>query len=190
MFRRKKYSNRAVMQRRYLDGEVTASEKMDAYYQSYGFKNTSDFNAQVRLTVLKIIALHSEHEYPFTEKSNGIAKQIEIINKYKNIITEFKCHCCEILFDYHFIAIDHIDNNGAEHRRDRSTLDLSSHILRHGFNPKYRLVLMCHDCNHELGHYSYCHHHPELKREIKSGKITTNESIKTDKTDEIMELFA
>ncbi len=150
-------------------------ERFDNLYRSYGFDDIKDFREQARMTIFKIIALSLEKGYPFSKYPIHISKQIKIINKYKKINVEFNCHCCKEVKHPHAMTIEHIDNNGAEHRISLYGSNVGgaglSYVLRHGFDPKYRLVLMCANCNSSLGFYGFCPHHPEIRREMKSGRL-------------------
>jgi len=73
-----------------------------------------------------------------------------------------KCNCCgESVFE--FLGVDHIEGNGAAHRRE---------INRHGGTSFYKWMIdnefpdgfqvLCHNCNFSEGHYGYCPHQEVL----------------------------
>lgn len=69
-----------------------------------------------------------------------------------------KCACCQE-DRREFLAIDHINGGGYQHRK---ALKLSSGsqffywLRREGFPPGFRVL--CHNCNFSLGRYGYCPH--------------------------------
>lgn len=85
----------------------------------------------------------------------------EIIDAYGG-----KCECCgESAFE--FMTIDHINGDGAEHRRQigGKGRHLYRAIKAEGF-PKDRYRLLCLNCNISLGFYGYCPHHPEIRSTV------------------------
>lgn len=70
-----------------------------------------------------------------------------------------KCNCCgESMIE--FLTIDHIDNDGAAHRRilgysGRGTA-FYRWIKRNGYPGNLRVL--CYNCNSSLGHFGYCPH--------------------------------
>lgn len=73
--------------------------------------------------------------------------KLEVFAAYGN-----KCMCCEEGIQ-EFLSIDHINNDGAEHRRSLfsgkagSTPQLYAWLKRNGF-PKENFQLLCMNCNH------------------------------------------
>lgn len=70
------------------------------------------------------------------------------------------CACCgERTFE--FLTVDHIRNNGAEHRRQ---VGIGRHMYRaikeEGF-PKEEYRILCLNCNTSRGFYGYCPHNPD-----------------------------
>ena len=76
-----------------------------------------------------------------------------------------KCACCgETLIE--FLSMDHVLNNGAEHRRQIHKeygnkhiggTNLYKWIIKHNFPEKIFRVL-CFNCNASIGFYGYCPH--------------------------------
>lgn len=68
------------------------------------------------------------------------------------------CACCgETTVE--FLAIDHADGGGNEHRREvgtRGGTEFYAWLRREGWPDGYRVL--CHNCNHALGAYGYCPH--------------------------------
>jgi hypothetical protein len=72
------------------------------------------------------------------------------------------CRCCgEDRLE--FLALDHIDGNGNEHRRSsgvgRGGARAYRWAIRNGFPPIFRVL--CHNCNMAIGFYGECPHERE-----------------------------
>lgn len=74
--------------------------------------------------------------------------------KYKNQILDHygrECACCKLTGDV-FLAIDHVNNNGAKHRKEKGQYGAWKNIVEQGFPDDYQIL--CHNCNmakHILG---------------------------------------
>jgi hypothetical protein len=80
-----------------------------------------------------------------------------------------KCACCgEARLE--FLSIDHIDGNGAEHRRMIGSGGRNFYywLRDNGYPEGYRA--MCHNCNFALDHYGYCPHNNGLTQTIHVGR--------------------
>lgn len=67
-----------------------------------------------------------------------------------------RCACCGES-EYKFLAIDHVNGGGRQHRiQDPSALSIVSWLHRHGFPDGFRVL--CHNCNMAYGQYGYCPH--------------------------------
>lgn len=67
-----------------------------------------------------------------------------------------RCVCCGET-GMHFLAIDHIDGGGHQHRSaDPSAHTITLWLKRNGFPPGFRVL--CHNCNTARGVYGYCPH--------------------------------
>ena len=65
------------------------------------------------------------------------------------------CACCgEARIE--FLAIDHINGHGNEHRRVRGTENISQWLKKHNYPNGFRVL--CHNCNMSIGFYNYCPH--------------------------------
>lgn len=73
-----------------------------------------------------------------------------------------KCACCGEKHS-EFLTIDHINNDGAEHRRllkgDLKTM--LAGIKKEGF-PKDRYQVLCANCNHAKAYYGGCPHKKKI----------------------------
>lgn len=83
--------------------------------------------------------------------------------KLKNIILDHygnKCACCgEII--YEFLTVDHINNDGAEHRRKLGNIGKSGRlfydwIIKNNFPPIFQIL--CWNCNWAKWRYGTCPH--------------------------------
>lgn len=77
----------------------------------------------------------------------------QMINAYGDA-----CACCGET-EPHFLAVDHINNDGAAHRRAGGYTGTAMYLWlrRNGF-PKDRFQLLCHNCNVAKGLYGVCPH--------------------------------
>lgn len=88
-------------------------------------------------------------------KSTRLAKLSEYerersIRNRKKVIEHYggnppKCSCCGE-HRYHFLTIDHINNDGGGHRRMLRSWNLSAWIVRHKF-PEKMFAILCYNCN-------------------------------------------
>lgn len=85
-------------------------------------------------------------------KARDAAARREIIGVYGGV-----CVCCGER-RLHFLALDHIFDDGADYRRagKKSGTTLYMQLKREGY-PKY-LQVLCHNCNVSKGLYGYCPH--------------------------------
>lgn len=67
------------------------------------------------------------------------------------------CACCGEDI-YEFLTIDHIEGDGASHRRDvpASKSDIYGWLRKNNFPPGFRVL--CMNCNFALGYHGYCPH--------------------------------
>jgi hypothetical protein len=85
------------------------------------------------------------------DRAYRMQRRRELIDAYGG-----KCACCGE-HRLEFLAIDHPDNDGAEHRRIAGSGERMHLWLRkHGFPPGYRVL--CHNCNCAFGFYGGCPH--------------------------------
>ena len=76
-----------------------------------------------------------------------------------------KCACCG---ESHieFLTLDHIHGGGNKERKKYSkggSYGLWLHLRKSNFPEGYRVL--CMNCNHSIGHYSYCPHKGKIKCE-------------------------
>ena len=77
------------------------------------------------------------------------------------------CQCCgESKLE--FLALDHINKDGAKERREvGSSYSIYLRLKRNNWPEGYRVL--CHNCNQSYGHYNYCPH--VVLRLEESGRI-------------------
>ena len=66
------------------------------------------------------------------------------------------CGCCGEARK-EFLAIDHVDGGGNEHRRAAKG-HFTDHLLKPDYADDVRLRVLCHNCNMSIGFYGYCPH--------------------------------
>lgn len=86
--------------------------------------------------------------------------KLEIVKEYGGA-----CACCGETH-YEFLTIDHINGDGAEHRRQVGGDHRAVYrdIKRRHF-PKDEFRLLCLNCNLAMGMYGYCPHNPEVMQQ-------------------------
>jgi hypothetical protein len=71
-----------------------------------------------------------------------------------------ECACCG---EWHlsFLALDHIDGGGGEHRKllRAASLNIWEYLRRESYPPGFRVL--CHNCNAARGYYGSCPHEDE-----------------------------
>ena len=72
------------------------------------------------------------------------------------------CECCGETTP-EFLAIDHIDGGGLQHRREIRRASLYPWLKQHGY-PKDKFRLLCHNCNLARGFYGYCPHEVQKRK--------------------------
>lgn len=66
------------------------------------------------------------------------------------------CSCCGE-DNYEFLTIDHVNGDGAHHRRSfTGTKDIYTWLKQNNFPPGFRVL--CMNCNFALGYHGYCPH--------------------------------
>ena len=93
------------------------------------------------------------------QRTYDFAVKLKIIEAYGG-----KCACCGETIP-EFLTIDHIDNNGAEERRQNNNLTGTKFyrwLIKNNF-PKDNYQLLCCNCNCAKGFFGYCpHNKPEI----------------------------
>lgn len=85
-----------------------------------------------------------------------IKRRMEILYQYSGGL--MKCNCCgEATIE--FLAIDHINNNGYEHRKIVKGSDLYRWLRSNNYPEGFQVL--CHNCNFAKGVYKLCPHQRE-----------------------------
>lgn len=74
----------------------------------------------------------------------------EVINHYGGV-----CVCCGIA-EIAFLALDHKDGGGAEHRREVGTTAMTHWVRKNGYPPIFQVL--CHNCNMAKHIHGGCPH--------------------------------
>jgi hypothetical protein len=65
------------------------------------------------------------------------------------------CACCGES-NWRFLAFDHINGGGGQHRREIGAVNMVNWLVRNGFPKGFQLL--CHNCNFTRGCYGFCPH--------------------------------
>jgi hypothetical protein len=90
-------------------------------------------------------------------RSVGVRRRWAVLQYYGGATPA--CACCgESAVE--FLAIDHIDGGGEQHRNHLKADGTSLYrwLIEQSFPVGYRVL--CHNCNSALGYYGYCPHRP------------------------------
>ena len=106
-------------------------------------------------------------EHPEKRALYAANQKVRFANSRRQVLEAYggKCECCNESIP-EFLGIDHINNDGAQHRRESGLHGggrLYYWLRKNGF-PKDRFRLLCHNCNLARGFYGKCPH--ELKTEV------------------------
>jgi hypothetical protein len=99
-----------------------------------------------------------EKKNPERKRKSGENRRLLLRSKVLEAYDR-RCACCGES-EPKFLSIDHIFNDGAEHRREQKVSAGSrfyAWLARNGF-PKDRFQLLCHNCNMAKGLYGECPH--------------------------------
>lgn len=96
----------------------------------------------------------NQHRYDKMRKTKATALREIVLENYGS-----KCGCCRES-NYEFLAIDHVNGDGAKMRRNKehpaTGYSLYKWIIENNFPKIFRIL--CHNCNQSLGIYGYCPH--------------------------------
>ena len=88
-------------------------------------------------------------------KNRGYRRQVRLdaIDRYGG-----KCACCDES-NMEFLCFDHINNDGATHRKQMADRSIAPWLRRNNYPNGFRVL--CHNCNMARGIYGYCPHNNE-----------------------------
>lgn len=97
----------------------------------------------------KNISVVQAHRYATRNKLRE-----DVLNAYGH-----RCQCCGEI-KRQFLCIDHINNDGAKHKRDNNLKSAQAFYtwLRKNNYPKDNFQVLCHNCNMAKGFYGACPH--------------------------------
>ena len=122
----------------------------------------------------EILAVNREWRKNNPDKTKAQSKKYYAKNKDKLSKTNSEAHrrrkmmciehysggtnACECCGESHteFLAIDHIEGGGREHKRRERITGMHEYLVGHGFPDGYRIL--CHNCNMAVGHGGTCPH--------------------------------
>lgn len=128
-------------------------DKIREAQKKWRLKNKDKYREQMRVFSKKWRA-----ENPDKVKANRYATRdklrTDVLEAYGN-----KCICCGEN-TRQFLAIDHINNNGASHKRSLGLKSAQAFYtwLRINNYPKENFQILCHNCNMAKGFYGKCPH--------------------------------
>jgi hypothetical protein len=124
------------------------------YFRIYMRKWNKEHKEKVYLKNKKWRNKHKDWIKNYNKKYN-IEKRNIILKHYGD-----KCSCCGETTK-EFLAIDHINNDGAIQRKKYNINNIYNWIIKNNF-PK-DLQILCHNCNLSKAWYGYCPHNKEIK---------------------------
>lgn len=97
--------------------------------------------------------MNGQYVVDYEAKRNAAMKKA-VFDHYGN-----RCECCGETRP-EFFTIDHLNNDGAKHRKEMGRgFKIHKWLLKHRFPDGFRLL--CYNCNCSRGHYGYCPHERE-----------------------------
>lgn len=76
------------------------------------------------------------------QKNYKASQRVKVIKYYSK--GKMNCKCCGEK-EYKFLAIDHSNNNGYEHRKTLNTPNIALWIIKNGYPKGFQIL--CHNCN-------------------------------------------
>jgi len=135
-----------------IDLDANNTNKYSFEHGKYLCKSCEKHRSQKKYIDRKELIREQQRIYDLSVK-------IKVIEGYGG-----KCSCCgEVALE--FLTIDHINNNGAEDRRQNGKKTggkLYRWLIKNNF-PKEEYQLLCYNCNCSKGFFGYCpHNKPEI----------------------------
>jgi hypothetical protein len=93
------------------------------------------------------------------KRSEAMRYRERVLNHYGH-----KCACCGE-DRYEFLSVDHMNGDGAAHRRViGGGKAIYRWLVKHNFPDGFQIL--CHNCNFAMGAYGYCPHHTKKEKKI------------------------
>ncbi len=122
-------------------------------------KDKRKIEARKRYVLNKEEILKNTSKYYFKNRKRRLQQSKEINRKLREdvlLIYGNKCVCCDES-TFEFLTIDHVNNDGARHRKKVSSTKLYRELRTYGtVNPNYQLL--CWNCNITKAKYKKCPH--------------------------------
>lgn len=132
-------------------------EKVHARQRKYQVENRQKLTDRARIR-------RSKKRAECNAKSKEYRRKVrfEVLDHYGGL-----CECCGEARK-EFLALDHINGDGAEHRRTVKGSKIALWARKNGFPSILRVL--CHNCNASRGYYGYCPHERERACENSTSK--------------------
>jgi hypothetical protein len=111
--------------------------------------------AKINAATTKWRAKRREHINAYNREWN-LRRRKEVLDHYGS-----KCACCGESC-YEFLTIDHINNDGKEHRKLIGQQHLYHWLRKNGYPDGFQIL--CWNCNSAKHHYGVCPHLAKKKR--------------------------
>lgn len=89
----------------------------------------------------------------------------EVLSHYSN--GDIRCNCCGES-EYMFMALDHVNGGGTQHRIALGSKAIYSRLKQDGYPDGFQVL--CHNCNSAKGYYGMCPH-IRYKESLVKGEI-------------------
>lgn len=158
------------MNKAFSSGNMSNYDFKNYIAQRHGFKDHAELRSKIRSAVFAMIHLKQDHQ-----SINAASKYTILKLLHKELFEIIPCCACCGETHLEFLTVDHMNNNGAEHRKSGRFRDLQLELLRNGFKASDYQIL-CMNCNFALGHSGYCPHKPEIKRVVRIDKCIVKDT--------------
>lgn len=121
-------------------------------------KGENHYNWKGGFDYKKYLALHPEiyEARKQVNKDREREKRLMVLRYYSKSEIPF-CICCKEK-EFKFLAIDHVNNDGAKHRKEMGTKKsrMVDWLIKNNFPSGFQVL--CHNCNMAKGFYGICPH--------------------------------
>jgi hypothetical protein len=143
--------------------------------------NKEYYKNNKEMVLLQKKGYHNNHKEEINKHKREYRKNIrDLVLLYYSDTLYPRCNCCKIT-QKEFLCIDHINGNGAEHRKTFKGY-IYLYLIKNGFPEGYQIL--CNSCNRSKGKNQCCIHHRmiQVTSEILTKKqIQKREYYKRDK---------
>ena len=99
----------------------------------------------------KVWRIENSSRFKAAQDAARYRLKVEVLREYGG-----KCECCGTSY-YEFLSVDHINGDGATHRKELRGRNLYRWLKMNGW-PKENFRLLCMNCNFALGKIGWCPH--------------------------------